>query len=246
MNPYQEEERKKEAEKEELQNIYKIEIEEGSLYVDIEKVKVSDIILNRWASHISRADNYLSIPMYRNFIKTLSAKAGDIELGDKTWLHDPIRLPRFILLGFVPKDNYYGSPSTNPFLFKRLDFRNASLVRENFYEPLDPYDTGKSATSKKALQLFYKQLAEIGHHYQAGGFNTPLTKEGYESNQFFLAFDRSSNKDNGHFPVKTDTGTLGLNLELREALTEDMVIVAYISYDSELRLYSHGVESSVY
>ena len=184
-------------------NTYKLEIDPDSLELEVERYDVDDSVFRAWQAISSNFE----IKLKRNIIHNFDFAAGVKNMNVNSFLVNSNKLPKQVICCFVDKDAYYGDDTKNPFYFEHLSFTHAHLlIDNNIKEPPESMNTSK--TSGRALRHFYRQMREIGlnthtpthpqfnslslslgHNYQVG-FNSPLTKESYYSNQFFLCWDR--------------------------------------------------------
>ena len=65
--------------------------------------------------------------------------------------------------------------------------------------------------------------------------SVPVSYNEYYLNNFILAWDRSKKRDNGFRPQKGEIGRMSINLKVKEAATETMVVIVMMTFDSVLK-----------
>ena len=73
-----------------------------------------------------------------------------------------------------------------------------------------------------------------------------LTEDAYYGGQFMLAFDRTKSRDNRFRRTVPDSGTISINLKLASPLEENIVVVIYSTYTSQLDLNQEEVTTTTF
>jgi hypothetical protein len=205
---------------------YKIIIEDLKLF--IRHVTVSDRIV---ASHIAQFEKGPAIfPFTKTVIKTQVQTVGITNftvLGVVNGL-----FPKTIIFTFLSSGSLNGSYMSNPYNFQHFGLNFACLRMNGEQVPSEPYRP--DFTNGLMLREFREFYDNIGvSHDDLGSCLTPAL---YKGGAFMMAFDLSPDMCNGFHCHPKGTGYINLELGFKAALTENINVLTYCSYDAQALL----------
>ena len=143
-------------------------------------------------------------------------------------------LPKFLLLGFVKNANMQGRNAESCFKFENIGVQKCdiSLNGRSYYGHPMEFDMTANPTSS-----YYRLLMELGSVY-ANRANL-ISLEDYKADRFFIAANFAANKDLISSVQPYKSGTIGLDLRFKQALTEVYNIVFFLIFDKNLQITEH-------
>ena len=226
------------------QNKYEVELQD--VHLVIERIQKPDSQLQ--AYNLRKNSSMARIALTRNFIKTYPVQKGQTDLCVYNLIVSD-KLPETVIVWIVPQTAYNGSTDTNPFNFKTLAVQNCCLLVNNELEPTQPHSN--LVEDLRRNRLYNNFLDNIGSS-QRDSICCSITPDKYYNGYHmfgklfskvckqslmtfsFSAFDRT--KTNRKKRYQMDNGTLGVLLRLKKELTENMQVIVYCTYSSEIIL----------
>lgn len=166
----------------------------------------------------------------RNRVNYFTIPAGRREVGKPNYFFtEP--LPQQILICFVDYAAFFGSDTTNPFYYRKLELQEASIVVNGQHHPFEKYSTTNEGGELRCYHKFLQATGSAPNFPQS----VPISFEMYTSNYFFLAWDRTINQDGGFFNNGYEScGSIGIHLVLQTALQTNMIAIVYASNQEDL------------
>lgn len=151
------------------------------------------------------------------------------------------RLPNMLLFGLVLNEAYSSKRSLNPFNFRRYGLQSAQLVVNGVNIPSKPLElcysssNGKSTTSARAYQALFRavgmEVVEKGHQ---------ITKERFDTNFFFLAFDLSPDHAYNDMCMSQLThGNIRIEGKFEKAIEKPLTCIVMLDYDGCIEIDSY-------
>ena len=207
-------------------NEYAIELQD--VHLCLERIQFSDSALQ--AYNLKRNNSIATIPLTRNFIRSYPILKDQTDL----CMHNLIvrdQMPESVIIWVTTQSAYNGTTSTNPFYFQTLNVEHCSLLVNSKHEPPVPYT---NLTSKfKKQKLFHSFLDNIGSS-QRDSVCCSINYDKYFHGYHMFAFDRT--KTNRARRYIMEGGSLGVNLQLDTKLPENMQVIVYATYSSDILL----------
>ena len=210
---------------------YKIELRDVHLIV--ERLHAPDKYVQRFKA---KRDTFgASIPFTRNLLQTYPILEGQTDLCRFSLIVSD-QLPETALVAITTQKAYNGSTNTNPFNFEALPINRCSLVVNSGLEPQEPYNI--LSTDFKRKRTFHSFLENIGAS-QRDSVCCSIDFEKYYGGSQIFSFDRTNKNRDKYY--KMDGGTLGLNIHLSSPATENLQVIFYATYSSEISLRNNRV-----
>ena len=172
----------------------------------------------------------------KNVMKTFTVPAGNFDLSCHNLFFGDT-LPDQVFVAMVNQKAFNGDTSLNPYNFEHFDLSEASLVVNGVSEPSTPYTFDKTHDN---ISLYYEMLENTGTRpFENESVNiTPLE---FRAGYFIMVWDRNPVKNNRLAPTKMDGGYMSLNLKTKTALTDNITVLVFGSYISEMEFKNDTV-----
>ena len=205
---------------------YKIEL--ADLRLTIERYHPSEAVSQFYKSNVA-AGRKAILPIDRSVIKTYPVGSGKTDLSSYNFITGN-QLPDQVIIGMVETTAYEGVNNKNPFNFQDFNLKEASLVVNGRHEPAELY-TLDTANHDKA-DCFAQFLENVGVGTDDREFG--IGDDDFYGGSFFLVFDRTPDKCNRFHRHIPESGTMDVNLKLHAASTENITVIVYATYSSDL------------
>lgn len=141
------------------------------------------------------------------------------------------RLPRNFIIGFVTSKSFDGDVTSNPFHFRHFDLNYMNIFING--EPIHPKAIQPSWTDDQFLQQYSWMLDNIGLHQNV---SNGITMEEYKSNSCFFPYDMTPDLCNSYYSHGMDNGTIDISLSFKTALTQNVTVIFYATYDETVAI----------
>lgn len=186
------------------------------------------------------------LPVDRSLIKTYTIQAGGTDLSHYNFLSGGV-LPDQVIIGMLDETAYNGTCTRNPYHFKHFNASEISLIVNGVHEPDDRYkmDVNKGDyvkiyndfmenTGKKIKSIFSNF-----HYFYFLGVATDdrdfwVNPHDYINGSFLVVFDRTKDKCNRFHRHHPDSGTIDINIRLRDQTSSTSTIIVYATYSSDI------------
>ena len=146
------------------------------------------------------------------------------------------KLPTKAIFGFVKSKAFNGSYDSNPFLFQPFGVSYIGFLVNGTPYPsrvLQPdFESGK------CVREYRHFLDNVGISHENESNCIGLDR--YKTNCTFFAYDLSGDLCNGFHKHATDSGFIDIELHFKTALTENITVVIYGTYDQVVEIDSQG------
>ena len=155
-------------------------------------------------------------------------------------------LPQQVLVTLLSQKAWNGSFDTDPFQWKKppSGIVEACLVVDGVhYEPLEKLTNCKNGEDGYGdLEMYMSTIRATGYQYLTRDGTLDITKDQWDTDSFFLAFDRSPGKNNSLSTIfRPKPGQhMDLVLHLKEGYTETMVLLVFGIYKTYLEFNADG------
>ena len=205
---------------------YKIEL--ADLRLTIERYHPSEAVSQFYKSNVA-AGRKAILPIDRSVIKTYPVSSGKTDLSSYNFITGN-QLPDQVIIGMVETTAYEGVNNKNPFNFKDFNLKEASLVVNGRHEPAELYTL--DTTNHDKADCFAQFLENVGVGTDDREFG--IGDDDYYGGSFFLVFDRTPDKCNRFHRHIPESGTMDVNLKLHAASAENITVIVYATYSSDL------------
>jgi hypothetical protein len=201
---------------------HKILIEDMKLYMHY-----VDIDRRIFESHANTLQTKpFLLPINKSDVRTQSFAAGLKALNVPALFTG--NLPKHIIIGIVKNKNYHGSFDTNPYNFENNSINYIALRVNGALVPTDPYEPNfDDNLFVREYRSFFDNLGI--HHDDAGNF---ISAKYYKNGCTLFAFDLTPDRCNGFHFHPTATGTIDLEVKLKNTLTDTVTIMAFATYNA--------------
>ena len=118
------------------------------------------------------------------------------------------------------------------FNFKDFGLREASVVLNGVHEPSESYKL--DITSGDKADLYASFLENTGVPTDDREFRISMTD--YYGGNLLLVSDRLSNKCNRFLRHEMDSGSIDVNLKIREPLPNTVTVIIYATYSTDIHI----------
>ena len=212
----------------------------GTATADTLKIHLDDIVLKvRRFTPAARITSYHNntlarrgtcfLPVDRSFVKTYTVSLGRTDLSAYNLIKGSV-LPDQVIIGMLEQDAYNGIYTKNPFNFKHFNPSEISLVVNGVHEPENGY---KINIGDGDYMTMYNDFLE----------NTGIATDDrdvwidpidYIGGNFLVAWDRTKDKCNRYHRHKIDSGSIDINIRLRESFAASIIVVVYATYSTDI------------
>lgn len=140
------------------------------------------------------------------------------------------RLPKTLIMGMLPTENYNGTPSTNPYHFKHFSVNHVQVIRNGVAIPNEPYTPDWSGKLyNRELRSFFDNIG-----IQTDNLSCGMTSQLYSQGATLFAWDFTPDKCNGyHWHRREAGGTMDLSLKFKDVLPQGgMTVMLFAVYDA--------------
>lgn len=211
---------------------YKINITDIKVYVRY--VDVSEKIFQK---HMKLYENMpMLFPLTRSEIKQFSQPANTTSIN----IHNLYTgaLPKSILIFMLKTTDFTGDDKRNPYNFQHFDCEYASLSYNGEIIPQDPYRMDFSQDNFVRVYRDVFDLLSVTHDTHL------ITESQFKGGHFLIPFSFSPDQCFLHHIHPSQTGTIGLELRFKSAVTNPITILAYSIFDSLLSIEKKGMIES--
>lgn len=213
-------------------NTYKVLIKE--LYLTTRKMQANSQIVNAHLRTLQGGD-FAKYPLAQSKIKTYTVNTGissttlsGIFLG---------KLPRSCIVAFVKASGFNGTITSNPYLFKHFDLSYLALTVNGVPTPAKPFQP--NFATGNCIREYRHFLDNVGVSHENTGIDISL--EDYKNNTAVFAFDLGSpdlcNNYHNHIDY---SGAVNLDLQWRNPLPENIVVIIYATYNEFVKIGRDG------
>ena len=199
-----------------------------NVHLTFEKIPIHDVALAEFQRTIKLKPMKMHFSMNR--MKPYTVSRGNTDWGQYEFHHGV--LPRAVYICFQDQKTYRGDRTTNPYVFHTPILDQAQLIWDNKSHPNIPWTNRKDRGKK--VKLYNDFVRNTGGNVLEST-SVPVSYNEYYLNNFILAWDRSKKRDNGFRPQKGEIGRMSINLKVKEAATETMVVIVMMTFDSVLK-----------
>lgn len=136
------------------------------------------------------------------------------------------KLPRSFIVSFVSAKAYDGHITKNPFVFENFLCNSFNALLNG--EPIVPTLFQPNFETDECIKMYRWMNDNIGLHQN---MSNGITFEEFKKNSCFFAFDLSPDLCNNVFLHGIENGTIDLQIGFKTALTENVMVLLYASYD---------------
>lgn len=204
----------------------KISFLHASLF--IRKIAPTDSIRSLYETKLLR--NPVILPFSRSIIKRTTLGTGTLNA------NIPVvngELPRQILLCFVGQQRLNGRKNLNPFKFDHFDVQMVNLRIDGVSDPGRPFEPDINR------DLFARELRALYDNtgILTGDSGYSITREDFKNGLTFFAWDNTPDHCNGFHDHEKKLGrNIDLELTFRTALTENINVIFYLTYETDVKL----------
>ena len=213
---------------------YKIELDNLRLTTD--RYYPASAVSDFYKSNVAAGLKAI-LPIDRSVIKTYPVSSNKTDLSMYNFITGN-QLPDQVIIGMVETEAYQGKNDKNPFNFQAFDLKEASLVVNGHHEPAEMYTLNTGDNNK--ADCFSEFLDNVGVGTDDREFGVGI--EDYYGGSFFLVFDRSADKCNRFHRHIPDSGTMDINLKLHSAHANNITVIVYATYSSDLEFNPKTLE----
>jgi hypothetical protein len=211
-------------------NDWKIKV--NNLTIFTRKIKVHDDIMQKHKSIILKQPALY--PLKQSKIKTYVINGG---ISAKT-LPGVFRgrLPTKAIFCFVKSEAFNGSFKTNPFFFQPFDVSYIGFLVNGSPYPsrvLQPDFSGG-----KYIREYRHFLDNVGISHE--NESNCIDLERFKTNSTIFAYDLSGDLCNGFHKHPPSSGFIDIELHFKNALTENITVIVYGTYDEVCEIYGQG------
>jgi hypothetical protein len=211
-------------------NDWKIKV--NNLTIFTRKIKVHDDITQKHKSIILKQPALY--PLKQSKIKTYVINGG---ISAKT-LPGVFRgrLPTKAIFCFVKSEAFNGSFKTNPFFFQPFDVSYIGFLVNGSPYPsrvLQPDFSGG-----KYIREYRHFLDNVGISHE--NESNCIDLERFKTNSTIFAYDLSGDLCNGFHKHPPSSGFIDIELHFKNALTENITVIVYGTYDEVCEIYGQG------
>jgi hypothetical protein len=214
---------------------FKFKVEKVVLY--IRHVVMSDALIHKHQTLLA-GKKKLTMPYTKSEITTFNQSHGGHTFNMPSVIIDT--LPRPVIFGFIKTANFYGAYAKNGWHFENLSIDNLFIKVNGVHIPATPY------TPDFANNLFCREFREF--HDNIGishsRFSNMISPKFFKDGLCLWAFDLSPDMCNGWHLHPRKSGTLGIEVHFKNALTEPTTVVVFSQYDATLTLEAFQVGSN--
>ena len=178
-------------------------------------------------------DTPASYPFKRTEIKTYNGIKAQTEIV----IENPYQtaVPTRYIVGMVSADAYSGNKTKNPLKFQHYDISRAGFYIDDVSIAKPPYklDPASGKLIKPFMEL-YSILEKVGEDKDKG-----ISLADYQDGLFLLLFDvTSTSSANMEYLAKKEGGNCRFELHFRKPLPENITIITYAIFPSELFIHA--------
>ena len=171
------------------------------------------------------------MPIDRSLLKTYTVKSGTSDLSHYNIISGR-QLPEQIIIGIVEETALRGDIEKNPFNFKDFGLREASIVANGVHEPSESYKL--NITNGDKADLYARFLENTGVYTDDREFGFSMTD--YYGGNMLLVWDRLPDKCNRFPRHEMDSGSIDVNLKIREPLPNTVTVIIYATYSTDIHI----------
>ena len=211
-------------------NDWKVKVK--GLTISTRKLKIHNDITQKHSEIILRQPAIY--PIKQSKIKTYVINAG---ITAKT-LSGVFRgkLPIKAVFGFVKSDAFNGSFATNPYLFQHFEVSYVGFLING--SPYPSRVLQPDFTSGKCVREYRHFLDNVGISHE--NESNCISLERYKKNSTLFAYDFSGDLCNGYHKHPTESGFVDIELHFKTALTDNITVVLYATYDEIVEIDGQG------
>ena len=136
------------------------------------------------------------------------------------------KLPRSFFFGFVAQDAYDGVMSKNPFMFQHFKLSQLNVYING--TPIHPMPLTPKWDNNECVPEYTRFLDNIGLHQN---HSNGITLEDFKTNTLLFCYDLSPDLCNSFYKHAPEEGTIDVSLSFGSALTENINLVFFSTYD---------------
>lgn len=139
------------------------------------------------------------------------------------------KLPRSLIIGMVRSRAFDGDIAANPFFFQNFTLNYLNLFING--EPITPKAIMPQWDNGSVIKLYSWFLNNLGLHQNV---SNAITMEEWKTNSCFFPFDLTPDLCNNYYGHGIENGTIDISLAFKTALTENVTVVLYMTYDEQV------------
>ena len=192
------------------------------LEMNVRKISIEPSVVNSIESKL--ANTPVMYPIAHSKIKTFLLNSGIKSQHISQLVRG--KLPRSFIISFVSSKAFDGDHTSNPFVFEHFNLSNMNVYING--EPIHPKAVQPTWKDDGALRQYSWMLENIGlHQDQSNG----VTYADFVSNSVFFPYDNSPDLSNSFWYYGTDMGTIDIHVGFETALTENVTLIFYATFD---------------
>lgn len=146
------------------------------------------------------------------------------------------KLPRSIIIGLVKADAFHGSFDTNPWFFQPFGVSSVRLVINGIPTPTETFQP--NFANGKCMDLYRHFLDNLGISHE--NESNMVTYEMFKTNTTLYAYDLSPDLCNSYHKHIETTGNINLDLQFSAALTDNVVVVVFGTFNEIVKIDASG------
>jgi len=209
-------------------SVARIDIKDLKLY--IHKVKIDEDYDKSIEARLIKEPALF--PMIQSKLKSFLIQAGTQTISLSNIVNG--KLPRSLVIGFLHADAHNGNLSKNPFLFSHFNLNYLNLKING--SPHHPKPIQPDYTSGDFIREYRRLLDHTGVHHGNNCIN--ITLNDFKHNMNFYPFDFSPDLCNAAHIHAPKSGYIDVDLKWSAALTHNIYMILYASYNQTITLDS--------
>lgn len=217
---------------------YRLHITKANLLVkmvDIEEKMVQEM------EFFTYQGNDMIYPIQRVQIGAFSKSAGSLDLSIPDLFLGSV-VPRRIFVSLLRSQAFYGTYELDPFNYSHFNVKEISLKINGSTSRLRPIrcDYARKNYTQAVVALLNATNCISGENDQIG-----INKDNFINGNVIYGFDPSGLAAGPMADsfVKEEKGVVGLEIHCERVLTEEIMILVYCEFDSEIRINKEGIPS---
>ena len=217
---------------------YRIHIVKANLLIKM--VEIEEKMIEQMEFYTYKGNDMI-YPIQRVQVGAFSKSAGSLDLSIPDLFLGSV-IPRRIFVSLVNSRAFYGAYNLDPFNYAHFGVKEVSLKINGSTSRLRPIrcDYAHNNYTQAIVALLNSTNCMSGETDQIG-----INKENFIRGNVIYGFDPTGLAAGPMADsfVKEEKGTVGLEIQCGHALTEEVMILVYCEFDSEIRINKEGIPS---
>ena len=146
------------------------------------------------------------------------------------------KLPRSVIVGFVSSAAFNGAFNKNPFLFQHFDISSFGLVVNGTLVPNTVFQPDFAAG--KCMREYMHFMDNIGINHE--NESNMIDFETFKKNTALFAYDFSPDLCHNYHRHNDQSGYVNLELQFKTALTENINVIIYGTFNQTITIDANG------